>query len=231
MNINKLGVEFQVSDNPMYRSFWNDGNWESFTYKCVEFYSDTDKTFIDIGAWIGPISLYASYLNKNCHAIEPDSVCYDELSTNIKLNSITNITLHNLAIYETTGKISLGSEELGNSNTRLAASTNSFQIDSLTFSDFISNNNIDISDISLIKIDTEGAELEILRDPFFKENTNIPVHLSVHPKFLKNPQTALNEIFEFVTRFSYFESSDGFINKNIENIKHYGGFYSVMLYN
>jgi len=231
MNITKNKINFLVKDTTAYQSFWKDDNWEDFTYKCVDGWSNSDKIFIDIGAWIGPISLYASYLNKKCYAIEPDPIAYSELSNNIELNSINNISLHNLAILDKSGDIKLGSEELGNSNTRISANENAFNVKCVTFSDFIESHMINPSDISIIKIDVEGAELEILRDPFFKSNFDIPVHLSVHPDFLKNFHTDIREIFEFTKNYSYIVSNDRYINLNADNMLHYKGFYSIMLYN
>lgn len=61
MKIQKEGFEFDVIDH----EFWKDEGWERFTYYCIKNFSNSNKTFIDIGSWIGPISLVASKLNKN----------------------------------------------------------------------------------------------------------------------------------------------------------------------
>ena len=81
MKIQKEGFEFDVIDH----EFWKDEGWERFTYYCIKNFSNSNKTFIDIGAWIGPISLVASKLNKNCHSIEPDPTSFSQLKQNISI--------------------------------------------------------------------------------------------------------------------------------------------------
>ncbi len=229
MLIHKMGYDFTVTDTPAYQTFWNDFQWEQFTYECVGSLSDKDKVFIDVGAWIGPISLYAAKLNKTCYAIEPDSIAFGELQTNLQLNDIDNVKLYNMAISNVNGTIRLGSEELGNSNTRATSTKNSFEVESLTMSEFITRNNIDVNSISMIKIDTEGGEVNILKDPFFAE-AKIPLHLSIHMPFFENKDD-IKYVYDIVRRYSNFASDNNYINNNLSDIMYYDGFYSLLLTN
>ena len=192
----RKNITFKVNDNPTYESFWNDENWEQFTYNCVEKFSKPNGIFIDIGAWIGPISIYAAALNNKCYAVEPDEVAYNELTTNLKLNNgIKNVICSQIAIFNKDGEICLGSESFGNSNTRVNSECilnpktlpkDFVTVKCQTLTSFIKNNNINLEEISMIKIDVEGAEVEIIEDSFFKNNLQIPVHLSLHPALFKS---------------------------------------------
>jgi FkbM family methyltransferase len=231
---------FNVNDNPIYKDFWNDDAWETFTYDCVEKFSKKDGIFIDIGAWIGPITMYASRLNKKCYSVEPDKIAYDELLLNLSLNeSITNTICQQIAIYNIDGNIELGSESFGNSNTRvntdrilnvLTPIKDYDKVKCQTVSTFMKTNEIDVNKISMIKIDVEGAEVEIIQDSFFKDNPNIPVHLSLHPPLFKQESysASIKTIYDFCSNYKYFISEHG---SNITDILNTQGFHSIMLLN
>ena len=55
--------------------FWNglDG-WEKETFDVLDKYIGKDSVVLDVGAWMGIISLYASKLGGNAFAFEPDDV-------------------------------------------------------------------------------------------------------------------------------------------------------------
>lgn len=228
MKVTKEGFEFEVKD----QDFWNDSKWESFTYKSVSLFSNNKKIFLDIGAWIGPISLVASKLNKTVHAIEPDNVAFSQLEENLKLNNIENVILHNMAISNKTKMLTLGNDtSLGNSNTRINSSTNSFQVQGKSLNEFIEENNINKEDISMIKIDVEGAELDIIKDKFFDDMNNIPIHLSIHSPFFLNPEKDMSDIYKFTSRYLHLVSEYDDITRNRNIIERFLGFYSVMLFN
>jgi len=215
--ITRNEIDFQVSDNSLYQSFWNWNEWESATYDNIKKFSNKEKIFIDIGAWIGPITLYAAKLNRVCYAFEPDPTAYAELQSNVITNKLDNVHIYNLAISDTVGYINMGTVELGNSMTRIGYDSNSFSVETTTISKFFVDNNINKDDVGLIKIDVEGAELDILNDEFFND-IKIPVHLSVHTPFFKN-ESDINKILTFVNRYD---------NKIETQYPH--GFFDVMVY-
>ena len=217
MLITRNEIDFQVSDNSLYQSFWNWNEWESATYDNIKKFSNKEKIFIDIGAWIGPITLYAAKLNRVYYAFEPDPIAYAELQSNVITNKLDNVHTYNLAISDTVGYINMGTVELGNSMTRIGYDSNSFSVETTTISKFFVDNNINKDDVGLIKIDVEGAELDILNDEFFND-IKIPVHLSVHTPFFKN-ESDINKILTFVNRYD---------NKIETQYPH--GFFDVMVY-
>ena len=89
MKVNLAEFEFDVAND---KTFWNEvETWEPETFDIVKQYADPKKSFIDIGAWNGVVSLYASGLYKEVIAIEPDLIAFDKLIRNVQLNNLKNV--------------------------------------------------------------------------------------------------------------------------------------------
>lgn len=88
MNIIKDNIEFQVVETELNKNFWIEhyNCWEIGTFDFLKKYANKNKVMIDIGSWIGPISLPLSYYFKKCICFEPDKFAYDEFVSNIKIN-------------------------------------------------------------------------------------------------------------------------------------------------
>lgn len=72
------------------RAFWTRwlaNGWEQETFAFVENNVQDGTVFVDIGAWIGPISLYAAALGARVISLEPDPVAYSRLTENVQANS------------------------------------------------------------------------------------------------------------------------------------------------
>ena len=81
--------------------FWEKVNkkiWEPETIQLYNKLLNKNSTYVDIGAWIGPTTLYASKLCKMAYAFEPDPVAYKYLIENIHLNKLSNVAPFNLGI-------------------------------------------------------------------------------------------------------------------------------------
>jgi FkbM family methyltransferase len=242
MIIDRKNIKFNVNESEQYQEFWSQGEWEYFTYNCIERFSNINKKFIDIGAWIGPISLYAASLNKQVYAVEPDKVAYLELAKNLSLNpNINNVFCQQVAIFNKNDTIRIGTEVPGNSNTRVNTDCilNSAQVPEYfynvqckTLSTFLEDNNIKGIDLSCIKIVVEGAEIDIILDPFFKDYLDIPVHLSIHTPLFKadTANENLNNIYKFCSLYKKYESERSSLC-DLEAILKIDGFYSIMLFN
>lgn len=123
-------------------------------------------TVIDIGSNIGQTALIcAKSIGKTGKIIgfEPDTINFEKAQRNIKLNSFSNITIHNLALgqrkEEVPLKINSPQNRGGNRIDRtLTDSKNIIQVD--TLDNIVSK--LNISAVDLIKIDVEGFELEVL---------------------------------------------------------------------
>ena len=153
MIVTKNNIQLNVieSDNI---AFWRDAFswWESSTVDFILSHTSPNKTFIDIGAWIGPISMLACQNSKQCIAFEPDPVAYNELISNIQLNGITNIIAENKAVsvYDV---IQIGNTKLGDSCTRDSCDVNPIMCECMSISDILNKYKLNESTISVIKID------------------------------------------------------------------------------
>jgi FkbM family methyltransferase len=129
---------------------------------------------LDVGANMGtfsiPIAKYVGKLSGVVHSFEPQRIVYYQLCGNVFLNRMDNIFAHNLALSDVSrdgdvrpldyakswniGAYSIGSENQDAQERIIATERISF----LTLDEFEIN-----STITLIKIDVEGMELEVLR--------------------------------------------------------------------
>lgn len=167
MNIKRNNTTFITNDQNI--EFWekfNNGDWEKETFQILDNNINSSNIIVDIGAWIGPISLYLASKVKYCYSFEPDPKAYSNFSENLKLNeSIKNIKAFNKAITTDGKDLKLYSRhshgDSGSSILKRIKSTNRFyQVESITFKDFIVSEKIDKLD--LIKMDIEGGEFFVI---------------------------------------------------------------------
>ena len=91
--ISKNNTNFYVTGpySDWFISEMNNNNWENDTFNIIDYYKDTNKIYIDIGAWIGPTVLFSANKYNNIICFEPDPVAYDILNNNIEVNNFNNI--------------------------------------------------------------------------------------------------------------------------------------------
>src|SRR4030095_6099777 len=129
-------------------------------------------TFIDIGAHIGRYTLISSRrvgtIGKVI-AIEADPENFKILCRNIELNNASNVTSLNATVYSDKRRIMFyKSDKLGNSiyNTLLSERLGYetfLEVETDTLDKLIESIHIKPENINWIKIDVEGAELEVLK--------------------------------------------------------------------
>jgi len=172
------GVRFTVSDGPAdYGSFWSrveSGAWEPETLALMDRILTPGSTFVDVGAWIGPTTLYAAAKGANVDAYECDPVALSLLKRNLKMNTELSrrIRVYKYAIGESEGILRMWSGQLGNSETSLfasheregavAACSQSFLAKAHDALRIFRKKGYDRDESALIKIDTEGAEFGIV---------------------------------------------------------------------
>ena len=109
------------------------------------------KTIIDIGAWWGPWTLEWSSRAKTIETFEPNPDILPDLKQNT--NKLNNCTVHNTALGDATGKVSMQYEtHTGTCHVKdYNGSINLRTLDSYNF-----------QDVDIIKIDVEGFEVPVL---------------------------------------------------------------------
>lgn len=157
----------------------------------------SDSNFMDIGAYQGYFSLIAAQKIKTgmIYAFEPCISSCEIVKKNVELHNLTNVKVFNMIVCDKVGRaniywrpqaqcISRIFDISGDDNTYYPDNVPTISLDSLVSDDntdregnIINGNNIDC-----IKIDIEGAEVELLRGStrFFKKNKQCKVMLELH---------------------------------------------------
>lgn len=157
---------------------WQKGEFEPETLQIIDRFVTPGSTFIDVGAWLGNVSLWAERLHAHVVAIEPDPVAATVLLKNIAMNN-ANISVFEGAISNTTGTcyIEPHSDGWGSSMTHLAE--DGLEVPCLTLSDLFDI--YDIENCSLVKMDCEGAESIILEHgASFLAEMGVPLLVAMH---------------------------------------------------
>lgn len=156
----KIGVTWQnglVWDKPLIQKFY------SILPKAERF------VMLDIGAQTGSFSLLAKYFpNSEWYSFEPIQEATHVLKKNLELNDINNVLVFQLACSNFSGKTTLkmpamhdwGLATIG-SNVQRFTTVTERSIECIELDTFVAAHNI--ARVHFMKIDTEGAELLILR--------------------------------------------------------------------
>jgi FkbM family methyltransferase len=183
------GISFRV--NPSHLGFWRSvsrGRWENETFAILDRFLKTDLDFIDIGAWIGPLTLYGASQSRRVLAVEPDFHAYRCLLENLELNRVRNVVTFQAALGARTEirRMSIMQGQPGNSLTRLTdlgPGGDTFEVPGFSWTDWVALANP--GKVSLIKIDIEGGEFELLPAMMdYLAKGRPPLLISLHLPFL-----------------------------------------------
>lgn len=159
------------------------GTWEANTYAVIDRYVTPETTFIDIGAWIGPISLYAASKAARVIAFEPDPIAFAALQENLGLNPrISNVQAFNQAIGVAEGTVRLGVRvKPGDSTSSITfGGADGWEVQSRRLENVCRE--LDVVDPIFVKIDVEGYEYQLIPDLMpWLSGRRFVMHLSTHP--------------------------------------------------
>ncbi|MEM8894112.1 MAG: FkbM family methyltransferase [Bacteroidota bacterium] len=119
---------------------------------------------LDVGANIGWYSSLISrfeHADIKIHCFEPDPDNYDCLIHNLKLNHADKVSAHNLGVSDTTGTKTLYLYKKSNTGRHSMLEINtgdSIDVKTVSFDDFLKEQQIDVSKVKFLKIDIEGFE-------------------------------------------------------------------------
>jgi len=97
------------ASKPNSARFWGEvdrGVWEESTFRFIDALTSERTTFVDVGAWIGPITLYASRQANRVIALEPDPVALLELKDNVAAN-VGNVDVWGAAVSSEAGTMNV----------------------------------------------------------------------------------------------------------------------------
>jgi len=223
--VTKNNVSFKVSDSDIFRvgdsyDFWEQYHyWEENTFKIFDKFLNKNKSFLDIGAWIGATGIYASYKCKQVVCVEPDPVAYEFLLENISLNNITNITSYNKALSYDYDIFLSEVNFLGSSMTRCSRKDSGMRVDCTNLDNLLLE-----EDFCFIKMDIEGYESECIphMTDVLKIN-KIPLYISFHESFFSNNNIKVKDL---ILMLDFYDNivDDNLDQIDINNINGFGSY-------
>jgi FkbM family methyltransferase len=189
----RLEIQSDVND---YISGCIDSTNTFYEIKMLEaiFANFPENTVLDVGANIGNHALYFAKFTSatTIHAFEPMPKSFQHLSANMTRNGCNNVILHNVALSDLSGEATMDFPDPTNQGmakiTEGGVKVQTTRLDDLN-----------IEDVSLIKIDVEGHELSVLRGGTETIRKNRP-HLYIEIQ----DEYQLSKVEDFLREFGYF---------------------------
>jgi FkbM family methyltransferase len=175
---------------------------ELFKQHIYKFTSEKKSPLIfDCGANIGLSVIYFKELFPNARvvAFEPERTVFEYLKKNIENLRLPNIELHNKALWKSNTKIRFNNE--GADASRISSLNesyvfeSSYEVEAVRLSGYISE------EIDLLKIDIEGAELEVLKEIENKLAFVKRIFIEYHS--FENSRQNLDELLKILSENNY----------------------------
>lgn len=226
-------ISLNVGDKEINYHRWThpwQGDWELrelFTEEILNNLSKiitTGSTVIDIGAQVGNMSVAYSLFADKVISFEPNPAVYEVLEKNSQLNP--NIHPFNYAISDEEGPLTFHYSDNGFCNGGFATRTqfgigvtgHNIPIDvwAVNFEKFIQENNIEIGNISLIKIDAEGHDKDILKTLTNTISTHSPILITEIYNGLDPNE--ITELLNVIHSLGYKAYDEKINNLNLDNL-------------
>lgn len=161
---------------------------EEYNFDIIKQHSSQKNIFIDVGANVGGFSVKMARYFRKVYAYEPQPFNFEGLKRNIELNEIENVVAHNIAVgNKHQAKVSMDNFGGGAKIKDYAGDITMIRLDDVFFAE----------GVSIIKIDTEGHEEQVIRGAFKLINEQKPLLLiETHTKEVPNQMERLEELFE-----------------------------------
>jgi len=200
------------------------GNWEISSLFTEEILTNLskiitkDSTVIDIGAQTGNMSVAYSLFADKVISFEPNPATFEVLEKNSQLN--TNIYPYNYAVSDEEGPLEFHYSDYGFCNGGFATRTETgigvtghtvpIDVFGINLENFFQENHIKTNKISLIKIDAEGHDKDILKTLTNIINKHKPVLITEIYNGLKPNE--INDLLDTIHLLGY-KAYDEEINK------------------
>lgn len=185
---------FTVPQHKFWPYFIN--GWEEQTWDFYHKYTKPNSVSIDIGAWLGSTLMYAATAGATkILAVEanPSTIKFLETLKNKNPQTFADLVIKNKAISSKEGSITFGGPSGDTQDTSSMSSSRGtgFSVETTSIQDAIKDYNPE--DISVIKIDIEGSELEVLDQIALLSQIPAPILLSLHPPYWDDASASVAE--------------------------------------
>jgi len=133
------------------------GKYEKYEAAILMSQINSNSVCVDVGANIGYYALLMALKAKKVYAIEPDKDCFEILKKNVKENNLKNVVLLNIGASDKKEKKYLMRDEKNQGNSKIN-DKNGETILTRTLDNMLINE----QKISLIKVDTQGWETQVI---------------------------------------------------------------------
>ena len=200
-----------INDKGVEKSLYINGTYEAGTLYVIKKILKEDDTFIDVGANIGLMSLFASRVvgdNGFVYSFEPEPTTFMILKENIKINKITNICAYDIGLGNIESKHFIYEHlDVGRGGASLIKPLNQsnykkYETYIETLDDFILKHKI--TNIRMLKIDVEGWELHVLRGAkFLLQSTQAPIICIEYSNLVPQGSRQILDIYYFLSNNNY----------------------------
>lgn len=189
------------------RSIYLRGIWEPAATHFISSKIEAGVTALDVGADIGYYTLlFAKRVGPKgrVFAFEPIPKAKQYLDRNIEMNGFHNVKTFDFALFDESGKMCLEApftkSKINPSRRKLCS--NDIEVKVKVFDEWAPKERIDAVD--LIKLDVEGAELNVLRGMRSTLREQCPkILIEVHPEQLNTFGFLPSDVIEFLSDFGY----------------------------
>lgn len=207
------------------KEVYNLGFYEVGTIDIINKCLNPSDNFIDVGASIGLMSVFASKKSPQGTVLsfEPQKERFEIIQSNAKLNSCSNMIIYNNGLGEKEDQLKLYTDVFSPSIMDTEQSKGKHElIDILVLDKVIED--IGIDTIKFIKIDVEGFELNVLKGATnLLSMENAPIICIEYVKRLQSLNNSDTSIFDYIKQINSYklfqlEKSSNTISKLVEII-------------
>lgn len=162
--------------------------------------NSVNPIIIDAGSNIGVSLLYfaENYKSSKIIGFEADNKIFSILKNNIKYNEINNVEVINKAVWIHDGGVNFSSD--GADGSLIVMDENSSKVESIKLSSFL----MKFPRVDLLKIDIEGAEIDVIKD--CENSLSMVENLFIEFHSFKSHQQSLSKILFILEKnnFRYY---------------------------
>ena len=171
-------------------------------------YIKNGMNVIDVGANLGLYSLFFSELvgpEGKVFAFEPDTILFNSLKDNLRLNGILNVEIFNFALGSEQGKMKLYCSSINSGDNRLTRTVSlpfykSFEVNVERLDTLLKDQHVDF-----VKIDVQGWEFDVLQgmNQLLHKNSSIIVFFEFWPEGLKHAGREPIELLNLLKEYGF----------------------------